>query len=68
MERMVRICSHGAAHGVWKEMATVAVGGRELMCEWKSESLVISVTVDMMVALGRGIRSGEGSEVMRLHH
>lgn len=51
MLRMVRICSQGAAQGVWKEMARVVVGGREVRCEWKAESVVISVTVDMVVAL-----------------
>ena len=51
MERIVRICAQGAAHGVWNEMARVVVGGRDEMWEWKEESLVISVTVDMIVVL-----------------
>lgn len=63
---MVRICSQGAAQGVWKEMATVVVGGREEMCEWKSESLVISVTADMVVALGGGGSGVEDSRTISL--
>ena len=41
------ICLQGAAHGVWKEMTARAVGGREEMCEWKLDSFVRSVMVDM---------------------
>lgn len=60
MRRMVRICSQGAAQEVWKEMAMVVVGGREDRWEWKEESLVISVTVDMVVAFGGGVSGVEG--------
>lgn len=42
------ICLHGAAHGVWKEMTAKAVDGREVRCEWKVVSSVISVTVDIV--------------------
>ena len=38
----------------------VVVGGREDRWEWKEESLVISVTVDMVVAFGGGVSGVEG--------
>lgn len=48
MSSIRRICLHGAAHGVWKEMIASVCGGREDMCAWKSESDEISITEDIL--------------------
>ncbi len=47
------ICLHGAAHGVWKETTAKAVDGREAIYEWKVDSSVISMMVDMVNVEGK---------------
>ena len=47
------ICLHGAAHGVWKDTTAKAVDGREAICEWKVDSSVISMMVDMVNVEGK---------------
>ena len=49
---------HGAAHGVWKETTARAVDGREEICEWKADSSVISVMVDMTNIKGMEFKAG----------
>lgn len=48
---------HGAAHGVWKETTARAVDGREEICEWKVDSSVISVMVDMVSSKGKEFKA-----------
>ena len=55
MDRMVRIWAHGAAHGVWKLRIRRVVGGREDVISVKVVGEVISVRVDIVVWVFRGI-------------
>ena len=59
VRRMSDIWAQGAAHGVWKEMQTSAVGRREEMLVWNWGAVVISVTSDM-VTMEKEIRGDEG--------
>lgn len=51
------ICLHGAAHGVWKETTARAVDVREDMCEWKVDSSVISMMVDILNIGGKEFKA-----------
>ncbi len=59
------ICLHGAAHGVWKETTAKAVDGREAICEWKVDSSVISMMVDMVNVEKRNSRPSARSPQSR---
>ena len=59
VRRMRDIWAQGAAQGVWKEMQMRELAGREEMVEWNWESVVISVTSDMLI-VGEVMRGSEG--------
>ena len=60
--RRMRVCwAHGAAQGVWNDMTSSAVVGREDVCDSKSSAVEISFRVDIVAWRERVVRLGVGA-------